>query len=84
MRWAHSITRPRVPISSPITTYGLSRTVFFGYLAGSKSVSARPSDTDTMTSTALEATGSSSAKKNIVGVVVALGAGSLKMLRGCL
>ena len=35
---------------------------FLSYLAGSKSVSARPSDPDTITNTALEAIASSSGK----------------------
>ena len=37
---------------------------FLSYSAGSKSVSARPSDLDTMTNTALEATASSSANES--------------------
>ena len=42
--WTHLISHPWVPISSPLT------------LAGSKSVSARPSSQDTLTNTAPEAT----------------------------
>ena len=45
----------------PIDTYGLSLTVL-SYVAGSKSVSVRPSDPDTMTNTALKAIDSSSGK----------------------
>ena len=49
---AHSIGRPTVPISSPLT-HMVYRIPSGGYVAGSKSVSARPSDSDTMTNTAL-------------------------------
>ena len=42
---------------------------FRGYLAGSKSVSARPSNPDTMTNTALEAIASSIAAKITVFTV---------------
>ena len=58
--WAHSIARPWIAISSPLT-HGLSLIVF-SYLAGSKSVSAP----DTMTNTGLEAIASSSGKKRVL------------------
>ena len=66
--WAHSIARPWVPISSPLTHLSLIVFELFGWLqkhlrppAGPPvRPSARPSDPDTMTSTALEATASSS------------------------
>ena len=60
--WAYSIARPWVPISSSLT-HGLSFAVL-NYLAGSKSVSARPPDPDTMTNAALEAIASSSGKND--------------------
>ena len=48
---------------------------FLSYLGGSKSVSARPSDPNTMANTALDATASSSGKKlsslNVVGYSLA-------------
>ena len=50
---------PMVPIISPLTLYLLP---FFRYLAGSRSTSARSSDPDTMTNTALQAIASSSDK----------------------
>ena len=55
--WPHLVARPCIPVSSPIDTYGLSLTVF--------SYVARPSDSDTMTNTALEAIVSSSGKNSI-------------------
>ena len=53
--WAPSIARPWVPLLP-----------FLRYLAGSKSVSACPYDPDTITTTALEATASSSGKNQTV------------------
>ena len=52
----------------PIDTYGLSHTVFelFGWLQKRFRPSARPSDQDTMTNTALEAIASSSGKNEII------------------
>ena len=61
--WAHSIARPWVPISS-LLTHIVYLLPSLSHLAGPKSVSARPSDPDTMTNTALEATASSSGNKN--------------------
>ena len=55
-RRTHSVARPWVPISFPLT--------HMVYLAGSKSVSVHQSDPDTMTNTALEAIAESSGKKN--------------------
>ena len=46
--WAHSVARPWVPITSSLT-HMVYLVPFLSYLAGSKSVSARPSDPDTMT-----------------------------------
>ena len=63
--WAHSIARPRVPTSSPLT-HMVYHSPFLSYLAGSKSVSPRPSDLDTMTNTAPEATASSSGTNHFV------------------
>ena len=63
--WAHSVARPWAPISAPLT-YVVYLLPFFSYLAGAKSLSARPSahpsDPDAMTNTALEAIASSSGK----------------------
>ena len=59
--WAHSIAHPWVPISSPLT-HIVYLVPFLSYLAGSKSVSTRPSDPDTMTNTALKAFASSNSK----------------------
>ena len=52
--WAHSIARPWVPIC-PLLTHMVYLLPFLSYLAGPKGVSARTSDPDTMTNTALEA-----------------------------
>ena len=60
--WAHSIARPQVPTSSPLT-HIVYLLLFSSYLAGSKNVSAHPTDPDTMTNTTLEATTSSSGNK---------------------
>ena len=57
----NSIARPWIPISSPFT-HTVYIVQFLSYLAGSKSVSARPSNADTMTNTAPEVTTSSSGK----------------------
>ena len=54
-------SQPMVPISSPLT-HVVHILPFLSYLAGSRSVSARPLDTDTMTNTALEATALSDGK----------------------
>ena len=51
---AHSISPPRVPTSSPLA-HVVYLVPFRGYLDGSKSISARPSDPDKMTITALKA-----------------------------
>ena len=59
-RQVHSIARPRVAISSPLT-YGLSHTAFELFNRLRKRF--RPSDPDTMTIAALLATVSSNAKK---------------------
>ena len=56
---AHSIARPCVPISFTLT-HMVYLLPYLSYLAGSKGVSARPSDPDTMTNTVLEAIASSS------------------------
>ena len=55
--------RPWVPISSPLT-HLVYLLLFLSYLVGSQSVSARPSDQDTKTNTALEATVRRAAKIN--------------------
>ena len=60
--WAHSTAHPWVSISSPSTHVVYLLPFFLSYLAGSKSVSARPPDPDTITNTALEVTDSSSGK----------------------
>ena len=68
--WAHSVSRPCIPISSPLT-HMVYLLPFSSYLAGSKSFPARPSvrpsdrpsDPATMKNTALEATTLSSDKK---------------------
>ena len=62
---AHLIARPWVPISSPMTNM-VYRLPFLSYLAGSKGVSARPADLDTVTNTALEAIVSLNGKKGFV------------------
>ena len=57
-----SVARPLFPISSPLTHMVYILRFFFSFLAGSKIfffLSARPSDPDTMTITALEDTASS-------------------------
>ena len=63
--WAHLVAGPWVPISSPLA-HMVYLVTFLSYLVGSKGVlahpSARPSDPDTITNTALEATASSSGK----------------------
>ena len=63
--WAHLMTRPWVPISSALTQM-VYLVPLLSYLVGSKSVSvrpsARPSDPDIMTNTALEAIASSRGK----------------------
>ena len=59
--WAYLIACPWVPTSSPLT-HKVYLLPFLSYLADSKSISARPSDPDMMTSTALEAIASSSGK----------------------
>ena len=53
--WVHSIACPWVHISSPLT-HMVYLLPFSSYLAGPKSVSSRPSDPETMTNIALEAT----------------------------
>ena len=50
--WAYLTVRPWVPISSQLK-HMIYLAPFWSYLAGSKSVSTRPSDQDTMTNTAL-------------------------------
>ena len=60
--WALECPSICIPITSPTETYGLSLTVF-SYLAGTKSVSARPSVRPGYdANTALEAVASSSGK----------------------
>ena len=67
------MARPWVPISS-LLTHMVDLLPFWSYLAGSKSVTARPSvrssvrrsDNDTMTNTALEAALRRAAKTDVV------------------
>ena len=69
--WAHSIARPWVPISAPLT-HRVYLVPFVSYLAGSKSVSARrrPSDVNTMTNTALEGIASSSGNNRVLFIYI--------------
>ena len=57
--WAYLVARPWVPISSPLTHVVYLLPVS-SYLAGSKNISVRPSDPDTIKNTGLETTASSS------------------------
>ena len=59
--WDKSIAHPWVPISSRVT-HMVYLLPFLSYLAGSKSSSAHPSGSDTMTNTTLKALTSSSSK----------------------
>ena len=67
-RRAHSVAPAWIPISSPLTqmVYLLP---FLSYLAGSKSVSVRPPDLDTMRNTVLEAIASPSGKTVSTSVI---------------
>ena len=56
-RWVHPIAPPMGSFSS-LLTHMVYLLLHMGYLAGSKRVSARPSEPDTMIDTALEATAS--------------------------
>ena len=63
--WARSTDHPWVPISS-LLTHMVYLFPFLSYLASSKSVSAHPSNPDTMTNTAQEATAPLSRKLKLV------------------
>ena len=71
--WAQAnlIAHPWVPISSPVArrTYGPSRTMF-ELLSWLQKRFSRPSDSDTMTNTAPEATTSSNGKNGVKQVTI--------------